>query len=94
MSAVDDIGRLTYRDLLELKLVRNRATLRNRILHHGFPPGRLTGPNNRTWSRGEIRDYVENCPVKPKAVTPPARAARPRSSPPKQPNPERAKGSR
>jgi hypothetical protein len=70
----DDLDRLTYRDLLELKLVRNRATLRNRVLYHGFPPGRLTGPNSRTWGRGEIRDYIAGCPTEPRAsVMPPRR---------------------
>ena len=68
----DDLGRLTYRDLLELRIVNNRSTLRNWILYRGFPPGRLIGPNSRTWSRGEIRSYIESCPVPPRAaVTPP-----------------------
>jgi hypothetical protein len=75
-AADDDLGRLTYRDLLELRIVNNRGTLRNWILYRGFPPGKLTGPNTRTWCRGEIRDYIERCPIKPKAVTLPPRRRR------------------
>ena len=33
----DDLGRLTYRDLLELRIVNNRGTLRNWILRTRFP---------------------------------------------------------
>jgi predicted DNA-binding transcriptional regulator AlpA len=88
-AADDDIGRLTYRDLLELRIVNNRGTLRNWILYRGFPPGRLTGPNSRTWSRAEIRDYIESCPVKPRAsVMPPARRRRGNKNPASQPDRE------
>jgi predicted DNA-binding transcriptional regulator AlpA len=63
--------RLRYRDLLALKIVRNRPTLRNWIRDRGFPPGQLTGPNSRTWDEGEVEDWLNSRPValKPGPVT-------------------------
>jgi hypothetical protein len=66
-----------YPYLVERGLVANRASLRNRILKNGFPPGRLIGPNTRAWTDEEIEAYEAGCPVAPKATPPsPRRRAR------------------
>jgi hypothetical protein len=41
---------LRFRDLKKLNIVNNRQTLRHRIKYYGFPPGRMSGPNTRTWT--------------------------------------------
>lgn len=61
---------LRFSDLKKRGIVNNRASLRNRILKHGFPPGRLIGPNTRAWTDEEIDEYTANCPVAPKAAPP------------------------
>jgi predicted DNA-binding transcriptional regulator AlpA len=61
--------RLRYRDLLALRIVRNRSTLRNWIKTQGFPPGQLTGPNCRTWGEVEIAEYLAARPTAPKPAT-------------------------
>jgi predicted DNA-binding transcriptional regulator AlpA len=70
-----------YRDLVARGLVKNRATLRNRILKNGFPPGRLLGPNDRAWTDEELEEYEANRPVEPRAgnLPPPPEKGRPRS---------------
>jgi hypothetical protein len=60
--------RLRYSDLRAAGIVRNRTTLKNRIKKQNFPPGKRTGPNERTWGEGEVQRYVEGCPVEPKAA--------------------------
>ena len=65
--------RLRFRDLEALGVVCNRVTLRNWIIHHGFPPGQLTGPNSRTWSEEEVQAWLDRRPTASKKATPPAR---------------------
>jgi hypothetical protein len=60
--------RLRFSDLKARGIVRNRATLKNRIKKDGFPTGQLTGPNERTWGEDEIADWVASRPTAPKAV--------------------------
>jgi hypothetical protein len=60
--------RLRYSDLVALGIVKNRATLRNRIKRDGFPEGELTGPNERTWDEGEVEAYVASRPKGLKSV--------------------------
>lgn len=55
--------RLRYCDLEALGIVRNRVTLRNWIRKCGFPPGQLTGPNQRTWSEIEIQKWLDSRPT-------------------------------
>jgi hypothetical protein len=62
--------RLRFRDLVTLGIVKNRATLRNRIRNNNFPPGELTGPNERTWGEDVIQDYIDSCPQAPRPVPP------------------------
>ena len=59
-----------YADLKAAGLVNSWTSLRERVLYHGFPPGRLIGPNVRAWTAEEIRNYVASCPVAPRAVPP------------------------
>lgn len=60
--------RLRYRDLKAKGVINNRATLRNRIVRDGFPPGELTGPNERTWDEGEVEEYIASRPKAPKPL--------------------------
>jgi predicted DNA-binding transcriptional regulator AlpA len=55
--------RLRYRDLEALGIVTNRVTLHNWIRKCGFPPGQLTGPNQRTWGEDEVRAWLATRPV-------------------------------
>ena len=49
---------LRFADLKERKIVNNRTTLSRWIKQHGFPPGRLLGPNTRVWTDDEIEAYI------------------------------------
>jgi predicted DNA-binding transcriptional regulator AlpA len=73
--------RLRFPDLVAVGIVRNRTTLRNKIEKDGFPPGKRTGPNERTWSESEVQAYVDACPVEPKpAPVVKGRVGRPRKA--------------
>ena len=54
---------LCYRNLKARGIVRNWTTLRNRIRNDGFPAGRMTGRNERTWTEAEIDEWIASCPV-------------------------------
>jgi len=54
---------LRYRDLVAQGIVRNRMTLKRRIEKDGFPAGRMTGPNERTWNEAEINDWYRTRPT-------------------------------
>jgi len=54
---------LRFRDLKARNIVQSWAQLRRKIKHQGFPPGRMTGPNERSWTEEEIDEYREGCPV-------------------------------
>lgn len=58
--------RLRYGDLVAAGIFRNRTTLNGRIKKKLFPPGKRTGPNERTWGEGEVQAYIDSCPVEPK----------------------------
>jgi predicted DNA-binding transcriptional regulator AlpA len=60
--------RLRYSDLLKAGLFKNRPSLKKAIEEYGFPPGKLTGPNTRTWGEGEVEAYITTRPVEPKAI--------------------------
>lgn len=70
--------RLRFADLKARRIVNNWPTLRNRIKNNGFPPGKLTGPNERTWAEGEIAAWIESRPSDAKPV--PKSPGRPRKS--------------
>jgi predicted DNA-binding transcriptional regulator AlpA len=54
---------LRYRNLVARGVVRNRMTLKRRIKLDGFPPGRMTGPNERTWTEDEVDAWVNSRPI-------------------------------
>jgi predicted DNA-binding transcriptional regulator AlpA len=54
---------LRYRDLKARGIVHNRMTLRRRIRKDGFPAGRMTGPNERTWTEQEVDAWIGSRPV-------------------------------
>ena len=72
--------RLRYGDLRAAGIVRNRTTLSNKIKYQGFPPGKRTGPNERTWGEGEVQAHIDACPTEPKPapVVKKGRRGRPR----------------
>jgi predicted DNA-binding transcriptional regulator AlpA len=54
---------LRFRDLRARNIVRTWPTLKRRVEKNGFPPGKMTGPNERSWTEEEIDAYLESCPV-------------------------------
>jgi predicted DNA-binding transcriptional regulator AlpA len=76
------LRRLRFADLLDLGIVKNRATLQNWIHDRGFPPGQLTGPNSRTWSEDEIHAWISRRPSAPKETPriPKGKRGRPRKA--------------
>ena len=66
-------------DLRERGIIPTRATLRNRILRHGFPVGHQIGPNMRGWTVDEVARWLENRP--PPKPPKPLKPKRPRGRP-------------
>jgi hypothetical protein len=62
---------LRYADLQEIGYVENREKLRQLIKHHGFPPGRWTGHNTRTWDRDEVEQWWNDRPIERPTVKEP-----------------------
>ena len=56
--------RLRFKDLQEKKIVTNWPQLKRLVEEHGFPPGRIIGPNTRVWTPSEINEYLELRPMK------------------------------
>lgn len=56
-------GWLRFRDLKARNIVKSWAQLRRKIKYQGFPAGRMTGPNERSWTEEEIDAYRERCPI-------------------------------
>jgi hypothetical protein len=73
--------RLNFKDLQSKGIVKNRATLRNLIKRSKFPPGKLTGPNSRTWSEEEVEAYVAQCTTDPSPHRLASRVSAPTPSP-------------
>jgi predicted DNA-binding transcriptional regulator AlpA len=57
---------LRYRDLEERGLFNNRVTLALWIRDHGFPRGRLVGPNTRLWDEADVAAWLANRPTEAK----------------------------
>jgi predicted DNA-binding transcriptional regulator AlpA len=75
------VGRyLRFADLRERGIIPTRPTLRNRIRRHGFPRGRLIGPNMCAWLEEEVAEWLASQPTGPKPVKPP-KPKRPRGRP-------------
>jgi hypothetical protein len=70
---------LRYADLKARRIIPNRATLRNRILRHGFPLGHQIGPNMRGWTEDEVEEWLKNQP--PPKPPKPYKPKRPRGRP-------------
>jgi predicted DNA-binding transcriptional regulator AlpA len=68
-------ARLRYRDLVAKGIVGNRSTLKRRITNDGFPPGAMTGPNERSWDEGEVEEWLAS---RPQALKPVPATGRPR----------------
>jgi hypothetical protein len=56
-------GWLRFRDLKARNIVKSWTQLKNKVEHQNFPPGKMTGPNERSWTEEEIEEYRERCPV-------------------------------
>jgi predicted DNA-binding transcriptional regulator AlpA len=54
---------LRFRDLKARGVVDNWMTLNNWIDNEGFPSGRLTGPNIRTWNESDVEAWLESRPT-------------------------------
>jgi predicted DNA-binding transcriptional regulator AlpA len=57
------VKHLRYPDLVESGITTNRVDLGRKIKFHGFPPGRLLGPNTRAWTEPEIEQWLASRPV-------------------------------
>ena len=75
--------RIRFRELKERGIVNNRPSLKNLQEQRGFPLGKLTGANSRTWTEDEVDEWVDSQPEAPKPVLP---AKRPRGRPRKTEN--------
>jgi hypothetical protein len=60
---------LRFSDLVARGILKNRVTLASWVLKHGFPPGRLIGPNTRAWTEDEIEAYLASRPAAPKPTS-------------------------
>lgn len=54
---------LRFRDLKARGIVANWVTLNSWIDNEGFPPGRLIGPNIRTWDESDVVAWLESRPT-------------------------------
>ena len=54
----DDSKLYRFNDLQEMGLVPNWPTLRRWQEREGFPSGRLIGPNFRSWTGGELNQFL------------------------------------
>jgi hypothetical protein len=70
---------LRFSDLKARGLVASWPALKLKIQLHGFPPGKMLGPNTRAWDEEEIEAWEASRPI----AGPPPRgaAARPRGRP-------------
>jgi predicted DNA-binding transcriptional regulator AlpA len=55
--------RIRFRDLQDAGVVSNRVTLGEWIDKLGFPPGKMTGPNTRTWTEEEVEEWLASRPT-------------------------------
>jgi predicted DNA-binding transcriptional regulator AlpA len=70
---------LRYRDLVARGIVRNRMTLKRRIEKDNFPVGRMTGPNERTWTEEEVDAWIGSRPIEGPKLKGAAKANRDRA---------------
>jgi hypothetical protein len=56
---------LRQKNLTERGISGSHQQTRHLQIHHGFPPGRLLGPNTRVWTEDEIIAWLDSRPVDP-----------------------------
>ncbi len=54
---------LRFKHLKQRRIVENWPQLKRLVETQGFPPGRLLGPNTRTWTEDEIDTWLEARPT-------------------------------
>lgn len=59
---------LRFQDLKARGILSNRMTLKRWIDHHGFPCGRMIGPNSRAWTEEEVDAWLAERPSGRKVV--------------------------
>jgi predicted DNA-binding transcriptional regulator AlpA len=79
----------SFADLQALGVITNWQTMASWQRDHGFPTGRLFGPNSGRWSRSEINAWLASRPVAraefEDAGAPPSPPHRGAKSPPRDP---------
>lgn len=59
---------LRFRDLKARKIASSYTQLKRLQDDHGFPSGRLLGPNSRAWTEEEVAQWFANRPIERKAL--------------------------
>ena len=59
---------LRFRDIKGQGIADSWPQLKNLIDNYGFPPGRLTSPQIRTWTEDEIAEWYASRPTGPGVV--------------------------
>jgi predicted DNA-binding transcriptional regulator AlpA len=54
---------LRFKDLKARGIVVSWPSLRYKIEHSGFPPGRYLGPNTRAWTADEVQAWIDALPT-------------------------------
>ncbi|WP_373503647.1 helix-turn-helix transcriptional regulator [Aestuariivirga sp.] len=54
---------LRFKDLKARGIVASWPSLRYKIDHNGFPPGRYIGPNSRAWTVEEVQAWIDALPT-------------------------------
>lgn len=59
---------VVFRDLRRANIAKNWTQLGRLIKERGFPAGRMTSANTRTWTVEEIKGWYADCPVEQKKL--------------------------
>jgi hypothetical protein len=59
---------LRQKNLTERGISGSHQQTRHLQIHHGFPLGRLLGPNTRVWTEDEIIAWLDSRPVDPSDI--------------------------
>jgi len=54
---------LRFKDLQARGIITSWPMLKHRVDRDGFPPGRKTGPNERTWIEAEVDAWIKSRPT-------------------------------
>jgi hypothetical protein len=55
--------RLRFSDLKKRNIIKTWPTLKRRVEQDGFPPGEMTGPNERSWDEERVDEWLKSRPV-------------------------------